>query len=72
MTEIIGEWEGLPVERVLEILCRSGVTVSVSGEITTLAKGEAQRAYRLPPRIKRRMLRTFSRLFGVEFHVFFV
>ena len=69
---VIGEWEGIPVERVIVILRNNGVTVSVQGEFTTLAKGEVQEVVKLPPRIKRRMLRRFCRLFGFEFHIFFV
>jgi hypothetical protein len=65
------EFEGMPRERVLEVLRFHGVDVFVSENITHLSKERVQLDFAFPDRLNRRTLQMLSRRFGIPIHHLF-
>lgn len=65
------EFEGIPLERVLEVLRRHGVDVFEKDGITYLSKDEVHKAFEFPPRLHRRMLHRLSHAFDIPVHLLF-
>lgn len=70
------EFEGVPKEKVLEILRRSGVEIYETGESMYLLKKETSRGlqekvFLLPAYVKRRMLHELSHRYDVSIYDLF-
>jgi len=65
------EFEGIPLEQVLDVLRRHDVDVLEKDGVTYLSKGDVHKAFEFPPRVHRRMLHRLSHIFDIPVHLLF-